>query len=98
MRVCELFGLKNAPKYMCILHSFELAYMCNINEISKNITKIGFLRKKCLQIASLYYIIVKRGMTYDDVGGYQSQEVTDLAVNFHGECPNREFGRHGHLI
>jgi len=45
-----------------------------------------------------YYIIVKRGMTYDDVGGYQSQEVMDFAVNFHGECPNREFGRHGHLI
>ncbi len=72
--------------------------MCNIHEILKIYSKKTKYRKKCLQIASLYYIIVKRGMTYDDVGGYQSQEVTDLAVNFHGECPNREFGRHGHLI
>ncbi len=72
--------------------------MYNINEIFKIITKSGFCRKKCLQKLLFYYIIVKRGMTYDDVGGYQSQEVTDFAVNFHGECPNREFGRHGHLI
>ncbi len=77
---------------------FKSLNMYNINENFKIITKSGFCRKKCLQKPYFYYIIVKRGMTYDDVGGYQLREVTDFAVNFHGECPNREFGRHGHLI
>lgn len=77
---------------------FAIGIMYNINEISKKQPKIAVLRKKCLQNWRIYYKINKRGMTYDDVGGYQSQTVTGQAVNFHGECPNREFGRHGHLI
>ena len=45
--------------------------MCNINEFQKNMPKEGVLVKKSLQNRLIYYKIVKRGMTYDDVGGYQ---------------------------
>jgi len=70
--------------------------MCNSNEILKKYLKWNILIKKSLQNTLFYYKMIKRGMTYDDVGGYQSQQITGFAVNFHGECPNREFGRHGH--
>ena len=45
--------------------------MCIINEFQKNLPKEGVLVKKSLQNPLIYYKIVKRGMTYDDVGGYQ---------------------------
>ena len=78
------------------MHKENGCQLCIINEFLKNAQKWVVLAKKSLQNEPRYYKIVKRGMTYDDVGGYQLQEVTDFAVNFHGECPNREFGRHGH--
>lgn len=81
---------------MVNMHNTKAVHMCIIHEILKIKSKWLVLIKKSLQNDLIYYKIVKRGMTYDDVGGYQSQSVTDFAVNFHGECPNREFGRHGH--
>ncbi len=92
------FSKQKSRKVVCKMHNADDCLLCKTNEILKNYQKNGIPRKKYLQWAFIYYIIIKRGMTYDDVGGYQSQVVTDLAVNFHGECPNREFGRHSHLI
>ena len=98
MRFWDGIWQQNPQKPLYKLHKATPYAMYTINEILENIVKIRNLWKKLLQNAFLYYIIVKRGMTYDDVGGYQSQALTHFAVNFHGECPNREFGRHGHWI
>ena len=83
---------------MVKVHKTTRRVLCYIHEILKNVPNWGVLAKKSLQNPLIYYKMIKRGMTYDDVGGYQSQVVTDFAVNFHGECPDREFGRHSHLI
>jgi len=72
-RVQEVFDVKKELKCICNMHKTTYKLMYIFHEISKNITKSGFCRKKCLQNPLFYYIIVKRGMTYDDVGGYQSQ-------------------------
>ena len=45
--------------------------MYNINEILKIGLKWVVLEKKSLQNHLIYYKMIKRGMTYDDVGGYQ---------------------------
>lgn len=54
--------------------------MCIFHEILKICSKIVKTRKKCLQKHQLYYKITECGMTYDDVGGYQSQSVTGLRL------------------
>ena len=74
--------------FMVNMHKSHRAWLCNVNEFLKNGLKWVVLAKKSLQNPLIYYKMIKRGMTYDDVGGYQSQYPQGFAVNFHGECPN----------
>jgi len=68
------------PEKCCDFAQKQKMQLCKINEFLKNDKKREKIRKKCLQKGLIYYKIGKRGMTYDDVGGYQSQGVTDLRL------------------
>ena len=56
---------------MVKMHKTTRCVLCYIHEILKNVPNWVVLAKKSLQNALIYYKMVKRGMTYDDVGGYQ---------------------------
>ena len=66
--------------FMVNMHKSHRAWLCNVNEFLKNGLKWVVLAKKSLQNPLIYYKMIKRGMTYDDVGGYQSQDVTGLRL------------------
>ena len=57
--------------FMVNMHKSHMVWLCNVNEFLKNGLKWVVLAKKSLQNPLIYYKMNKRGMTYDDVGGYQ---------------------------